>query len=532
MKKLRFHPALIALLSTWLLAMLLVDPRGEFPLNDDFSFAKSVYNLCVEGRVLFDDWLAMTFVAQWLWGNGWCEVFGFSFTVLRLSTLVLATVGLMVLYELLREIGASHVLAVFLALVLAFNPLFFSLSFTFMTDVPFAALLLLALWAWWRWYQHQGRVWFTAALAISVLALMLRQTGLMLLLALPVWRWHHTRRLGPTLLATWPILCGLALLYAWTRWLEGHQGLPDTWADPLVLIENATKFGKWEVASRRLPALGGTLGLFLLPVFLGLRTWRWIQQARRRWLVVLAGALLLANGLWWHQAIPWGNIFYNLGLGPKLLKDGQFFLNVYPQLGPSALLGLQVLAAFSGAWLGMLVLACLRSWLENPFGSFLLVCTSAYLLFAMLDTHSFDRYWLVFFPLLLCLFAMVKVAQLPPAPNAVSWLLLGAMALFSLLATHDYLAWNRARWQALHWLADEGIPPERIDGGFEFNGWHRPGVLEHGRARSWWWVHAEDYCVTFGQLEGFTTVRAFTWSRWLPPGQDSILVIHKDGRPE
>ena len=51
-------------------------------------------------------------------------------------------------------------------------------------------------------------------------------------------------------------------------------------------------------------------------------------------------------------------------------------------------------------------------------------------------------------------------------------LLLG-MATLTAMLTHDYLAWNRVRWQALDQLVRaENIAPSRIDGGFEFNGQH------------------------------------------------------------
>lgn len=523
---------MLAIGLAWGLAILAVDPRGNFPLNDDFSFGKSVYNLCVEGRVFLDEWLAMTFATQWLWGSACCELFGFSFTVLRLSTLVLATVAVAMLYQSLRRGGQPSTTAALLALVLAFNPLFFSLAFTFMTDVPFVALMLLSLWGWWRWLERPVPRAFALALGLSLLTLMLRQVGLMLLLAPVVGRWHQTRRLAPSLLATWPALMGMALLAAWTHWLDWHQGLPETWQDPLTLVEKATTIDSWLTATKRIAALAGTLGLFLLPALVGLRSWRWVLGVRRHWLYLLAGVLLLANGLWWRETIPWGNVFYNLGLGPKLLKDGQYFLNVRPSLGAPALAVLQVVAAFAGAWLGVVTLALVRRWVSAPFTTYLTACAGAYFIFVMLDTYSFDRYWLVFVPLLLLLLAWGYKASTGQRPPWLAWGLVALMGLFSVGATHDYLAWNRARWEALHWLTNtQGVPPERIDGGFEFNGWHRPGVLEHGRARSWWWVAAEDYCITFGELEGFTKVQAFTWPRWLPPGRDSLLVIHKDGTP-
>ena len=49
------------------------------------------------------------------------------------------------MYFLLRRLGASRGLAVLGALLLGFNPIYFALSFTFMTDVPFTALVVVSL---------------------------------------------------------------------------------------------------------------------------------------------------------------------------------------------------------------------------------------------------------------------------------------------------------------------------------------------------------------------------------------------------
>jgi|TARA_B100000315_G_scaffold125397_1_gene115274 hypothetical protein len=45
--------------------------------------------------------------------------------------------------------------------------------------------------------------------------------------------------------------------------------------------------------------------------------------------------------------------------------------------------------------------------------------------------------------------------------------------LFGILATHDYLSFQRGRWKALNDLTQkEKIFAEKIDGGFEFNEGH------------------------------------------------------------
>ena len=62
--------------------------------------------------------------------------------------------------------------------------------------------------------------------------------------------------------------------------------------------------------------------------------------------------------------------------------------------------------------------------------------------------------------------------------------LLAIYALFSVAATHDYLAWNRIRWNALQELIREAkIPFDRIQGGFEFYGWYR---FDKNSVMEWW----------------------------------------------
>ena len=125
----------VVLAAVWCVMTLLVNPVGNFPLNDDWSYGHAVQSLVERGTLRFTGWTSMPLVVQVLWGALFCFPFGFSFTVLRLSTLVLGLAGVLAAYELLCEAGSRRGLAICGALLLAVNPIYFGLSHTFMTDV-------------------------------------------------------------------------------------------------------------------------------------------------------------------------------------------------------------------------------------------------------------------------------------------------------------------------------------------------------------------------------------------------------------
>lgn len=519
----KYRYPLVLLLMWWVVATA-VNPEGAFPLNDDFSFAKSVYHWCVQGRFQFDDWLAMTLFTQMAYGAVWCQLFGFSFEVLRWSSLLAAAVALLILWKLLLLRGASIQQAFVAVLVLAFNPLFFSLSFTFMTDVHFVAWMLAALWVWLCYLKTASTHHYVAALLLTLALVFLRQTGLMVsLAAFAAMAVGQRRTVGVWFRALLPLLIAGGALLIWYLWLDAFQGLPATFGHPSKLLHNLVSPDHLALLPQRLTVLTAYLGVFFLPLTMGLRAEKF-TEGKKWWHFALMAIYLLAG---WHfrEKIPWGNILYNLGLGPPTLKDGQFFLNLKYQLSGWGLEGLRLFFIASGGWF---LWQCPRifkrpttdadTWLISTY-------LAAYLAFLLADTYAFDRYFLVAIPLLLLLIAFGnKNWRLRP----VSWAVLLLMATFSVAATHDYLSWNRARWAALHHLtSDCNIPPEKIDGGFEFNGWFKPGRLEHGRAKSWWWVKDDDYCITFGPLDGFRCIRKFHFERWLPPASDSLCILRK-----
>lgn len=525
----------LALAAAWTLAIALVNPLGDFPLNDDFSYARSTFNFLEQGRLIYDQWLSMTLVSQLLWGALFCKIFGASFTVLRFSTLVLAWVGLVASYFLCRELGQGRKLSCLIAAVVAFNPFFFSLSFTFMTDVPFFTFCVLSTFFYGKSLRTGAISWVLAGTFFALAATFVRQLGLMLPVSFGVaWLFREGFRHKSWLVALTPAALALVLFFLYTNWLEVTNGLSEGYGDVGRLFKRLGEPEFFGIAFYRTGILAVYLGAFSLPLSLAL-----LPSVNRKtgsmknWTTALAVVLLLVTTLAAWEKLPWGNLLYNLGLGPKLLKDSYFFLNIRPVL-PAWVVEFLKITGFGGALLLFILIKSnlppmfLKNLRKHPFVIFALANLVLYVGFLMLDMHFFDRYFFQMLPFLL-------VVALPPAGVFLKkrWLVAGAtvltfQAIFSLTATHDYLSWNRARWQALEFLEKEkNIPPNRIDGGFEYNGWHKPGQRNYESAKSWWWVDRDDFVVAFGDLNGFSKEMGFPFVRWLPPGQDSIYILKR-----
>src|SRR5882757_3111253 len=99
--------AVMSLAVIWAFAELLIRPYGEFPLNDDWSYTLSLQQWYSTHHYHLTGWTSMPLLTQLAWGMAFCKVFGFSFTVLRYSTLVLGLAGGIGAYFLSREFSQN-----------------------------------------------------------------------------------------------------------------------------------------------------------------------------------------------------------------------------------------------------------------------------------------------------------------------------------------------------------------------------------------------------------------------------------------
>src|SRR5690349_20315443 len=176
------------------LPVVLLRPFQDTPFIDDWTYAWSVEHLLRTGQLKILDWSVSVNVVHVLWGALFCVPFGFSFTALRVSTWVASLLALVGLYALMREVGARRTDVLLGVGVVAFYPVYFILSFSFMTDVPFVALMVWSFAMLARAIVRGSGEALVAAVVLACLATAVRPVGVLLS--------------GAFLLAPWPRATG------------------------------------------------------------------------------------------------------------------------------------------------------------------------------------------------------------------------------------------------------------------------------------------------------------------------------------
>ena len=116
--------ALITVL--WWISIAIINPVGDFPLNDDWSYGSTVKHFVETGEYRPLGWSSVPLITNVIWGSLFCLPAGFSFTALRLSVLVLSWLGILGTYVLVREFQQGRCVAVIFTLSFAFNPIYYS----------------------------------------------------------------------------------------------------------------------------------------------------------------------------------------------------------------------------------------------------------------------------------------------------------------------------------------------------------------------------------------------------------------------
>lgn len=526
---------LFSLSLLWLIGIMFVGYSGEFPLNDDWAYTHNVQHLVEQGEIYFSDWPAMTLIGQTLWGALFCKFFGFSFVVLRLSTLLAAWITVLSSYFLFARLSPNRSLAFWGALLLASNPLFFSLSFTFMTDIHFLCCSILSIFFYIRYRQDNQKWDWVWATFFAMWATLIRQMGILLPVIYSIHLLYNHRWTIPLFFrAALPVFLALGTLVAYTSWRGHYYGFPPQYGSLSLLFYPLKHAYFYKNLLIRPGILLCYLAMFWLPVVLVQLPQLWKNSLRWQKITALISTFILILIFYrsW-EFIPHGNIFYNLGLGPQVLKDTDIDVNLPVELSSFGLFPLRVLFVLAGSLLSIfLFLKYLpkkgRTYTGLQLGAILM--GFAYTFYLMLDGHFFDRYYLFLFPLMGILVLPTKKISYP------KWVLVLGIAFqlgyggFSLMATHDYLSWNRARWEALDYLTTQkNISPNQIDGGFEFNGWYQTHLDKRiGFDKvSWWFVDQDQYTITQDALPFYQTFYSTTSWQWLKMSTDSIFVLTK-----
>ena len=291
-------------------------------------------------------------------------------------------------------------------------------------------------------------------------------------------------------------------------------------------------------------------GIFGL-IYVGLFTWPLLILRDRKsaekslsapikFLYVISFLLLCVGLIFFtHTWFPfWGNILYNLGLGPVTLYDVDTLQLPHSfQFTHSFWILVTFLGILAGLLLFNTILFCVRQFFssdskENLWIPFLLISVGFLYFLPLAISRLFDRYIILLIPLALALKSYVIKDVEDKFPN---WQLsLGLMffliySYFTVTSTHDYLAWNRARWEALTQLVEKDqIDPKKIDGGFEFNGWFLYDAdYKPKEGKSSWWVDDDEYIITMGLVPGYSLWKTYDYPSWVTWGEGHVYILNR-----
>ena len=462
------HAGVFAAVFFALAALSLKPWLMDFALDDDWAYALPVKILRDGGLLALTNWSPHTQILQIFWGWLWSLPFGFSPGALKLSTLFLATGGVWLFYKLLRKLEVEEYAALAGALCLAFNPLFFLLSNTFMTDVPYLVLVLASLLAFLRWRKGEPKELAVCAL-LSAAATLVHQTGLLLPAAFSLALLLEGRQNLKTLFRLW--LPTVTAIGCWWFWIHHNGSTPAVFnamgKDALFYYSSPLLVAK--ETALRLAHTALYCGLFASPLAAALICDTALRKTLRENKALLAVGLLATVALFSFAlssggVTAVGNDINAVGLGTITISgDKASGFLALPFLWPA----LHLAAALSA----VILVAAFASGrqLSSGMKTVLLVFGLQFAVTVAMR-NFFDRYFLYMLPLPLA-FAVMELAarKTPLKPAFLALALLGA---FSWACTADYLDWNKAKWQLAHAAQNYGIAPDEVTAGFDYDGWH------------------------------------------------------------
>ena len=481
-----------------LLCALISHPVAEIGANDDFAYMRSAKILAETGRIAYVGWSSAMLGWQLALGAAFIKLFGFSFTVTRISILCVGMFTAALLQRTAVRLGLTEWNATLVTLALVLSPLYLSLSLSFMSDIPGLLAIVAALYCCARAVQartsRSTAGWLIAGLALSTLLGTARQTGwLGALVLVPCTCWIlRTRRLPwPAIAAAW-VACALAI-FGCLRWFS-HQMYSTAESAPMYKPGTGQAF-ETVLGTARLPL---ELAFFLAPLLVAFVP-EFFRGSRKVVWAVLGVSALVCGFFLLRLHGYWASVL----LVPAATGDGNYVtaqgILVLPSLGlrpmvlsPGLRLFASIVCYFSAAAF-LAVIACRwqRRGSSKPeqgapatqppqvlslcdllflVGSFAVVYCGM-MAVRIVDGNLFDRYLLpvaVVFAFPVARFYQERVrTQLPVACYAI----LLAIAVFSVAGVHDMFAADRARVAAIHELRNAGVSPSEMYAGFAYDGW-------------------------------------------------------------
>ncbi len=527
----------VCIILVFLLAELIINPVGNFPLNDDWWYSdlyKKLFEQHVEEKVA---WGATSLWGQLALTKPFTLVFGSSYTSFRFFTLVLSCCAIIFLFKILDQRLNINVLQAFvLSILFMFNPLFLCLSNSYMSDVPFLFFVLGGL-HFYLSYKAQKKIFLLViAILFFTFGILTRQLILAFLLGVVVTELICSRKISLSLILL--LLVPLSALLIFELWMQTR----------VYNVIYTYVFFRTQPMLNRIPMVEAFVNIFK----------RWIHFCTHTGLVLfpilipylfsyfkktgpkfLTKEFIIAVAVYIPVFIalmkfPLGNYIFNFGLGPDTLYD-VFTPEWGKHLESPLLFALMKVLTHISSFAALLAFINFISprvsnfkketLSENYFSCVFLVSMVCYHLFLCFTSGIFDRYSL---PVTLMIFLIIadQVVPLLSKNYLFSGLFL-LLILYSTLGTKDYLGSMRARWEVVSIIKEKyHVTDREINAGYEHEGSCFP------ETEDWYpkWTNAKPnlYMVSRQNIKNYHKLGAYTYQQFMPLRKDTIFYLKLD----
>ena len=482
-RRFRIHAIFCAL--AVLLCELISHPFAEMGISDDGPYVVMVHTLATTGHILYTGWAAPMLVWQLIFAAAFVKLFGFSYSVVRMSTILIASVMAFVLQRILVRANISERNATLGTLTLVLSPLYLVLSATFLTDITGLFAIVICLYGCLRALQsatdRSAITWLVFAVITNAIFGTSRQIawlGILVMLPSTLWLLRSRRRV--IIAGAAATLAGILFIVVCLQWLK-HQpySIPERLLPDVFPV--AHTIGEFVHTLLDVPFLLLPLFALFLPQ---------VRKSRPRIQVMIAAISLVYLLFAIHLRTSHPDFLLEPTAGARGgwvgihgIHEGTDLLGEPPIFLPT---GLQIVITIIsiGGLLGLLAsfTRSRASELSTPVSPYpsvswkqlailLAPYTATYtlLLIPRATNLLFDRYMLG--PLVILVLYLVRYYQdtISPRIPVAGVLLVAIMAVFGVVLTHNTFAFYRARVALAAELHSAGIPDTSVDNGWEHN---------------------------------------------------------------
>jgi hypothetical protein len=167
--------------------LIICSPLKEIVIDDDFATLWEVKNYLATNHYIPSSWTAPYTYPQVLYGVYIAKLFSPFIPIeiiLRLSTIFFSFLSLLVIFLIFKSIGFNNKVSTVCCLQLLACPIFTYLSYLFYSDIPFLGISLLSIYLYQIGISQKNLSFSLLASILASSAILLRQTGIVLPLAL------------------------------------------------------------------------------------------------------------------------------------------------------------------------------------------------------------------------------------------------------------------------------------------------------------------------------------------------------------